>query len=160
MAAISASDLRATQFRSFQVRSGVNATDEDRSRKLEKLAKLESTAAKVGVETPAVAGGVTTPADVSTATLTTDSTTLSGPGSTELKQTFQDFVAGTFYRQMLSSLHDGQDKPAYFHGGQAEDIFQSEMDSRIADDLARRDGASFAKPLYAQFAHQVLGDRR
>ncbi|MDF1743291.1 MAG: hypothetical protein P1V19_06320, partial [Gimesia sp.] len=37
--------------------------------------------------------------------------------SPELKEAFQKFVAGTFYKQMFKAMREGQNKPAYFHGG-------------------------------------------
>jgi flagellar protein FlgJ len=72
--------------------------------------------------------------------------------SPELRGAFQDFVAGTFYQQMLRTLRKTQGQPAYFHGGQAEQIFQSQLDQQIAEDLARDHGAAFAEPLFNSFA--------
>ena len=74
-----------------------------------------------------------------------------GP-SPELRQTFQDFVAGTFYQQMLRTLRKTQGEAAYFHGGQAEQVFQGQLDQQIAEDLAREHGAAFAEPLFNSFA--------
>ena len=79
----------------------------------------------------------------------------------EVKKVFQEFAAGTFYREMLGALRKGTGKPAYFHGGYAEDVFRAEMDRHIVDDLAAKHGESFAGPLYDNFAQQVLdGGRR
>lgn len=78
----------------------------------------------------------------------------------EVKKVFREFAAGTFYREMLGALRKGTGKPAYFHGGYAEDVFRAEMDHHIADDLAARHGESFAGPLYDNFAQQVLGGGR
>lgn len=75
-----------------------------------------------------------------------------GGPSPELRQTFQDFVAGTFYQQMLRTLRKTQGEPAYFHGGQAEQIFQGQLDQQIAEELARDHGAAFAEPLFNSFA--------
>jgi len=72
----------------------------------------------------------------------------------DVKQAFQDFVAGTFYKQMLKSLRKSQQPPAYFNGGQAEKIFQGQMDQQIAEDLARNNGAAFADPLFQTFSAQ------
>ncbi len=78
----------------------------------------------------------------------------------ELKKVFQQFAAGTFYREMLAAMHKGHDKPAYFDGGHAEEVFRSELDSRIADELAERDGDSFAGPLYERFSQNLLASGR
>lgn len=78
-----------------------------------------------------------------------------GPGEAELRRTFQKFVAGTFYKQMLKSLRKMHGKPAYFHGGQAEEIFQAQMDQQVAEDLAESRGDALAAPFYESFAQQV-----
>jgi Rod binding domain-containing protein len=72
----------------------------------------------------------------------------------EVKEKFQEFVAGTFYSQMLKSLHKTHDKPAYFHGGQTEEIFQSHLDQQVASDLAKNNGAGFSDSLFEAFLHQ------
>lgn len=82
------------------------------------------------------------------------------PRDAEVKEVFQEFAAGTFYREMLGSLRKGVGKPAYFHGGQAEEIFRAEMDRYIIDDLAAKHGEGFAAPLYETFAQQTLGAPR
>lgn len=80
------------------------------------------------------------------------------PKSVKTEQTareaFQDFVAGTFYKQMFKTLRKMHDKPAYFHGGQAEEMFQSQMDQMVAEDLAREQGSSFSDPLFSVFAQK------
>ena len=78
-----------------------------------------------------------------------------GKGDPEVQQAFQDFVAGTFYRQMLRALRKTQNKPAYFHGGLAEDIFQGYFDQTVAEQLAREHGATLAAPLFAAFAQRL-----
>ncbi len=75
----------------------------------------------------------------------------------ETREKFQEFVAGTFYKQMLKSLRSTQGKPAYFHGGQAEEVFRSQLDQHITDDLARSRGGSFADPLFSVYARQRPG---
>lgn len=67
------------------------------------------------------------------------------------RQAFQEFVAGTFYNQMFKSLRKLHDKPAYLDGGRAEEIFRSQLDQQVAEDLSRTHGASFADPLFDQF---------
>lgn len=72
----------------------------------------------------------------------------------EVQEKFQEFMAGTFYAQMVKSLRAGQGKPAYFHGGQAEEIFQSQMDQIVSENLANSHGAEFAEPLYRAYLQQ------
>lgn len=75
--------------------------------------------------------------------------------SPEMKEAFQDFVAGTFYKQMFKALRSGQNKPAYFHGGQAEELFQSHMDQQVSEDLAKNQGSAFSDTLFSSFARQM-----
>ncbi|HUG89523.1 MAG TPA: rod-binding protein [Planctomycetaceae bacterium] len=82
----------------------------------------------------------------------TPATAPASAASPELHQAFQDFVAGTFFQQMLKALRKTQGQAAYFHGGQAEQIFQGQFDQQIAEDLARDHGAAFAEPLFNSFA--------
>ena len=71
-----------------------------------------------------------------------------------LQQAFQDFFAGTFYKQMFQSLRKMHSKPAYFHGGRAEEIFQSQMDQQVAENLAREQGGSFSDAMFSVFAQK------
>ncbi|WP_339734116.1 rod-binding protein [uncultured Gimesia sp.] len=75
--------------------------------------------------------------------------------SPEMKEAFQDFVAGTFYKQMFKSFRSAQNKPAYFHGGQAEEMFQAEMDQQISADLAKGQGGAFSDTLFSAFTRQL-----
>ena len=76
-------------------------------------------------------------------------------GQLQLHDTFRDFVAGTFYKQMLKSLRQTHGKPAYFHGGQAEEIFQGQLDQQVAENLAKNHGEAFSEPLFQAFSRQV-----
>ncbi len=71
--------------------------------------------------------------------------------SLETKQAFQNFVAGTFFKQMLKSLRSGQGEIQYLGGGQAEKMFRGQLDQQLAEDLAKDHGAHFAAPLYPNF---------
>jgi flagellar protein FlgJ len=74
----------------------------------------------------------------------------------QVREKFQDFVAGTFYKQMFKALRSGQKKPAYLHGGHAEEVFQSRMDEQVAEQLAKQHGKQFSDPLYASFARDAM----
>ena len=69
----------------------------------------------------------------------------------EVKQKFQEFFAGTLYKMMLKSLRETHDKPAYFHGGQAEKMFQGQLDQQVAEDMAREQGGDFAGDFFESF---------
>lgn len=70
-----------------------------------------------------------------------------GPG---LQETFDQSVGSTFFRQMLKSLRSSTGKPAYFHGGQAEEIFQSQLDEILISDMAKANGNGFSAELFKQ----------
>ena len=72
----------------------------------------------------------------------------------EVKEKFQDFVAGTFYGTMMKSLRTSLKKTPYMHGGQAEDIFQSQLDNHFSDALAKSHGGRFADGLYQSYARE------
>jgi len=76
------------------------------------------------------------------------------PGTDEIRKQFQNAVAGTFYRQMMKSLRSTTGKPAYLHGGQAEEIFRGQLDEIMADQLAAGSGQIFSDRLFElQFPH-------
>ncbi|MCA9113782.1 MAG: rod-binding protein [Planctomycetaceae bacterium] len=81
------------------------------------------------------------------------------PPADDARQTFQDFVAGTFYGQMLKSLRSTEQKPAYMHGGQAEEMFRAQLDQQIAGQLASDQGAVFADPLFQSFSRPAISWR-
>jgi Rod binding domain-containing protein len=59
--------------------------------------------------------------------------------------------AGTFYQEMMKSVRKMHGKPAYMHGGQAEDMFQNQLDQHVSQDLAHTNGNQFADSLYQAF---------
>jgi|GEM_PF-2231825 len=74
----------------------------------------------------------------------------------EARQAFQDFVGQTFFGQMLKSLRSTQGKPAYFHGGRAEEIFRSQLDQTLAEKMTDASADQIAGPMFKrQFPHQA-----
>lgn len=65
-----------------------------------------------------------------------------------LREAFDQSVGSTFFRQMLKSLRSSTGKPAYFHGGQAEEIFQSQLDEILISDMAKATEGSFSSELF------------
>jgi hypothetical protein len=76
------------------------------------------------------------------------------PASMELRQTFESFVGQTFFGQLLRAMRKTQNKPAYFHGGRAEEIFQQQLDQVVAERLAEACGEQFAGPMFELFSLQ------
>ncbi len=72
------------------------------------------------------------------------------PNGPLLPEAFDQFVGDTFFRQMLKSLRATTGKPAYFHGGQAEEIFQSQLDEVLITDMVKATKDSFSADLFKQ----------
>src|SRR5258708_24831108 len=60
-------------------------------------------------------------------------------GQLALREKFQDFVGGTFYKEMLKSLRAAHKPSKYLNGGQAEKIFQGQIDQQNPQDPAPQD---------------------
>ncbi len=65
---------------------------------------------------------------------------------------FDKFVGGTIFQQMLSSLQKTVDKPAYFHGGRAEEMFRSELNQVLAEKMADASAGQFTGPMFELFS--------
>lgn len=72
------------------------------------------------------------------------------PNGPVLPEAFDQFVGDTFFRQMLKSLRSTTGKPAYFHGGQAEEMFQSQLDELLITDMVKATKDSFSADLFKQ----------
>lgn len=75
--------------------------------------------------------------------------------SSELRSTFHRLVGQVFYGQLLKSLRQGVGKPAYFHGGQAEDLFQAQLDQQLVEIFSERANNPWLEDLYQQFARHL-----
>ncbi len=72
----------------------------------------------------------------------------------ETREAFNSFVGQTFYGQMLKSMRSSVGKPAYFHGGQAEEIFQQQLDQVLTEEMTEASADSFTGPMYDLFTLQ------
>ncbi len=77
----------------------------------------------------------------------------------DLKKAFDSFIGETFYGQMLSAMRKTQHTPAYFDGGQAEKVFQQQLDQTLATKLAESSAGSFSGPMFELFQLNRLGGR-
>jgi Rod binding domain-containing protein len=75
----------------------------------------------------------------------------SGDNTPELREQFDQFVGETFYSQMLSAMRDSLGKPAYFHGGRAEEIFQGQLDQVLAEQMTKASADTFTGPMFELF---------
>lgn len=81
----------------------------------------------------------------------------------KLQQAYRDFVGKTFFGQMLKAMRSTVDKPAYFYGGQTEEVFRSQLDQQLADNLSQTTASQIADPMFRhQFPNQakLLGEGR
>jgi Rod binding domain-containing protein len=89
------------------------------------------------------------------------SPSLRGRGNVdELREQFTQFVGETFFGQMIKSMRATTQKPAYFHGGRAEEVFQSQLDQQLAQHLTEASAEQFAEPMFErQFPKLAASDR-
>jgi flagellar protein FlgJ len=77
-------------------------------------------------------------------------------GAEKLQDAYRDFVGKTFFGEMLKSMRSTLGKPAYFHGGQTEEVFRSQLDQQLADSLTEASADQFADPMFRiQFPQQA-----
>jgi hypothetical protein len=69
----------------------------------------------------------------------------------ELRDAFTDFVGQTFYGHLLAAMRKTVGKPAYFHGGRTEEVFQSQLDQVWAEKMTDSTAARFAGPMWQLF---------
>ena len=70
----------------------------------------------------------------------------------ELREAFGSFVGQTLFGQLLGAMRKTVGKPAYFHGGRAEEIFQGQLDQVLAEKIADTSGEQFSRPMLELFA--------
>jgi len=72
----------------------------------------------------------------------------------EVQAAFNDFVGQTFFGQMIKAMRSSVGRPAYFHGGRAEEMFRSQLDQTMAEQMADQSAAKVAGPMFRnQFPH-------
>lgn len=69
----------------------------------------------------------------------------------EVREVFNQFVGETFFGMMIKSMRATTDKPAYFHGGRAEEVFQSQLDQQMSQELAESSASEFSDPMFELF---------
>ncbi len=69
-------------------------------------------------------------------------------GAKEARDTFRQFVGESFFGQMLKSMRSTLDKPAYFHGGQAEEAFQGQLDQVLSEEMTAASADKIADPMF------------
>ena len=73
------------------------------------------------------------------------------PEPDKMRELFHDFVGQTFFGEMIKAYRSTQQPSAYFHGGRAEEIFQSQFDQQMAEQLSEASVEKIADPMYELF---------
>src|SRR5438128_2355358 len=73
----------------------------------------------------------------------------------QLREKFDAFVGESFYGQMLQAMHKTVGKPAYFHGGRAEEAFQGQLDQVLSSKLSQASAGQFSGPMFDLFNLQM-----
>lgn len=71
-----------------------------------------------------------------------------GPENLEMKAQFMKFAGQTMFGQLLASMRKTVDEPAYFYGGKAEEVFQSQMDQTLAEKLTDASAEQLSQPMW------------
>lgn len=59
---------------------------------------------------------------------------------------YQQFVGETFFQQMFKAMRSSLGETAYMSGGQAEKMFQTQLDAELAAQMAQTHGEMFVSP--------------
>jgi len=73
------------------------------------------------------------------------------PEERRLRETFDSVIGQTLFGQMLRSMRKTLRKPAYFHGGRAEEVFQQQLDQVLAEKISEASAPRFTEPMYELF---------
>jgi flagellar protein FlgJ len=68
----------------------------------------------------------------------------------EVQKTFRTFVGEAFFGQMLKAMRSTQGKPAYFHGGHAEEVFRGQLDQELSKVMTEASADTIADPMFRQ----------
>lgn len=74
--------------------------------------------------------------------------------SEPLREAFQNFVGQTLFSQMIASMRSTQKESAYFHGGQAERIFQGQLDQILSEEMTKASASQISDPMFRLFQLQ------
>lgn len=74
----------------------------------------------------------------------------------DVQDQFRKFVGEAFFGQMMKAMRSTQNKPAYFHGGHAEEVFQSQLDQVLSEHMTEASADQIADPMFKhQFPRQA-----
>src|SRR5438270_9227351 len=71
-----------------------------------------------------------------------------GRDTPELREAFTDFVGQTFFGELMKQMRATLHKPAFFHGGMGEDIFQTQLDQIMVERMSDTSAKTLSDPMY------------
>ena len=74
--------------------------------------------------------------------------------SSELREAFTDFVGQTLFGSMLATMRKSVGKPAYFHGGRTEEVFQKQLDQHLVEAISDASSEKIVDPMFDLFQLQ------
>ncbi|QDU59541.1 Rod binding protein [Planctomycetes bacterium Pan216] len=73
----------------------------------------------------------------------------------ELREKFQEFVAGTFYKRLLTAMRDTVTETKLIHGGRAEEIFREQLDGILVERMATARGGDLSAAMFENFVGRL-----
>ncbi len=64
----------------------------------------------------------------------------------------------TFFSQLITSLRSTQEGSKYFNGGQAEKIFQGQLDQLLSEEITKASASQISDPMFRLFQLQRSSD--
>lgn len=68
-----------------------------------------------------------------------------------LKQKFQEFVAGTFFKTLTKAMRKATPEGKLMHGGRSEQLFREHLDNVLATRMATSKGSPFSDAFFEQY---------
>ena len=69
----------------------------------------------------------------------------------EIRSKFEAVLGEMLFGQLFKAMRKTVGKPAYFHGGRAEEIFSQQLDQVLAQKIAETSADQFVGPMYDLF---------
>jgi len=66
----------------------------------------------------------------------------------QVRETFENVLGEMLFGQMLKAMRKTVGKPAYFHGGRAEEVFSQQLDRVLAEKISHASADKFVGPMY------------
>lgn len=75
-------------------------------------------------------------------------------GNDNARQTFNNILGELLFNELVKSMRQTVDEPAYFHGGRAEEMFTSRLDQLLSQEMGEAHGEQYFGPMYDAWANR------